>query len=242
MQKLFITLSIVFLVTSFAQAQLDGMLKKGQQVLSGGAAISQDEAGRGLKEALNKGVDEAVKSLSAQDGYFKSPYKILMPKEAQAVADALKSVPGFSNVEAELTERMNRAAELAAKKATPIFASAIKQMTFQDALNILTGEQNAATEYLKKTTSKQLYGEFKPVIGQSLDEVNAREYWRNAVNAYNKIPLVQKTNPELDDHVTQKALDGLFSLVEKKERSIRTDIGQRDSDLLRKVFAKQDKK
>jgi len=238
MYKLLFTLLIALLGANLAHAQLDGLIKKGQKVLNTGG-LSQDEAGQGLKEALNKGIDEAVNFLSAKDGYFKSPYKILMPKEAQQVADKLKTVPGFSNVEAELTERMNRAAELAAVKAKPIFVSAIKQMTFQDALNILTGEPNAATQYLNKTTSKQLYNEFKPIIGQSLDEVNAREYWRNAVGAYNKIPFVEKTNPELDDHVTKKALEGLFGLVEKKERGIRTDVSQRDSELLKKVFAKQ---
>lgn len=156
MYKLLFTLLIALLGANLAHAQLDGLIKKGQKVLNTGG-LSQDEAGQGLKEALNKGIDEAVNFLSAKDGYFKSPYKILMPKEAQQVADKLKTVPGFSNVEAELTERMNRAAELAAVKAKPIFVSAIKQMTFQDALNILTGEPNAATQYLNKTTSKQLY-------------------------------------------------------------------------------------
>jgi hypothetical protein len=104
------------------------------------------------------------------------------------------------------------------------------------------GNPDAATRYLQKTTSDQLYKEFLPVIQASLDKVNAREYWRSAVTAYNKIPLVTKTNPELDDHVARTALKGMFSLVEKKEKGIRSDVGQRNTDLLRKVFAKQDKK
>jgi hypothetical protein len=241
MRIVWITLAMVFLGSGVSFGQVDKLLKKGQQVIGGGS-LSQEEAGRGLKEALNKGVEQAVGALSATDGYLKSPYKILMPKEAQQVADKLRNVPGFSNLESELTTRMNRAAELAAAKARPIFLSAIRQMTFQDALNILTGEPNAATQYLKRTTSTALYSEFKPVIAQSLDEVKAREYWRNAVGAYNKIPLVQQTNPELDDHVTQKALEGLFSLVEQKEKGIRSDVSQRDSELLKKVFSRQDKR
>jgi hypothetical protein len=225
-------------------AQLNGLLKKAEKSVSDltGGKLSQDEAGNGLKEALNNGVGEAVSFLSAKDGYFKSPYKILVPQEAQTVIEKLKMVPGFSNVEADLTERMNRAAEDAAQKAKPIFIAAIKKMTFQDALNILTGNQDAATRYLEKSTSSQLYADFKPVIQESLDKVNARTYWRDAVSAYNKLPFVTKTNPELDDHVTKTALTGLFSLVEKKEKGIRTDVGQRNSDLLKKVFSHQDKK
>lgn len=241
MIKKSLLLLLALLSVQLAQAQLDGILKKAEKVLKGGD-ITQEEAGNGLKEALNAGIGEAVDFLSAKDGYFKSPYKILVPEEAQTVVSKLKSVPGFTNIEADLTERMNRAAEDAATKAKPIFVSAIKKMTFKDAMNILMGNQDAATRYLEKTTYQALYDEFKPVIQASLDKVNAREYWKGAVTAYNKLPLVTKTNPELDDHVTTKALGGLFNLVEKKEKGIRTDIGQRNSELLKKVFAKQDKK
>jgi len=223
-----------------SNAQLKGAFKKFKNKLTE-RNLSQEEVGMGLKEALNKGVEEAVNNLSAVDGYYKSPYKILVPEEAQKVTDKLKFVPGFSNVEKKLVEKMNRAAELAAAKAKPIFVRAIKQMTFTDAMNILMGQPDAATRYLERTTSDSLFAEFKPVIQTSLDEVHAREYWRSAVTAYNKIPLVSKTNPELDEHVTKMALVGLFSLVEKKELAIRENTGERTSDLLRKVFAKQDK-
>ncbi len=231
-------------VSHFTYAQIGDVLKKAKTVVTEatGGTLSQDDAGKGLKEALNVGVSEAVSFLSAQDGYFKSPYKILVPEEAQKVVSRLKNVPGFSNVEADLTERMNRAAEDAAKKAGPIFVSAITRMSFQDALNILMGNQDAATRYLEKTTYQQLYNEFKPVIQESLDKVNARSYWKSAVTAYNKIPLVEKTNPELDDHVTKKALAGMFSLVETKEKDIRSNPKLRTSELLKKVFAQQDRK
>lgn len=244
MKKTSLLFLVSLLVVQFASAQIGNVLKKAKDVVTdaAGGGLSQDEAGRGLKEALNQGIGQAVDFLSAKDGYFKSPYKILVPDEAQKVVSKLKNVPGFGNIEADLTERMNRAAEDAAIKAKPIFINAIKSLTFQDALNILMGNQDAATRYLEKTTYTQLYNEFKPVIQESLDKVNAREYWRNAVNAYNKLPFVEKTNPELDDHVTKKALVGMFSLIEQKEKGIRSDVNLRNTDLLKKVFAKQDKK
>lgn len=218
----------------------DAGAKIGNVLSNGSNPLSSEEVGKGLKEALEVGVGEAVDFLSAKDGYLKSPYKILVPEEAQKVTSKLKNVPGFGNVEADLTERMNRAAELAAQKAKPIFVKAITSMSFQDAFSILKGEDNAATAYLKNATYTSLYNEFKPIIRQSLDEVNATEYWHNAVTAYNKLPFVTKTNPELDDHVTGMALVGMFSLVEKKEKGIRTDVSQRSSDLLKKVFSNQD--
>ena len=239
-------LPFLVLILSFSSvhAQLGKLKTKAEQAakdITGGGGLSQDEVGNGLKEALNNGVGDAVNFLSAEDGYYKSAYKILLPAEAQKVTNKLKAVPGFDNVEANLVEKMNRAAEIAAAKAKPIFISAIKNMTFKDAMNILMGEDDAATSYLKSSTYKSLYAEFMPIIQSALDEVNAREYWRGAVTAYNKIPLVEKTNPELDDHVNQMALNGMFSLVQEKEKGIRNDVSLRNTDLLRKVFAKQDK-
>ncbi len=242
-----ILLVAALLTAQFAHAQFGDLLKKADDkakaVLTGGIGnLSQDEVGNGLKEALNIGLNEATQFLSAKDGYFKSPYKILLPEEAQKVVGKLKLVPAFANVEADLTERMNRAAEDAAQKAKPIFIAAIKKMSFADAMNILSGNPDAATRYLEKTTYAALYAEFKPIVQASLDAVNARSYWKDATTTYNKIPFVTKTNPELDDHVTKMALVGLFSLVEKKEKGIRSDSNLRTSDLLKKVFAKQDKK
>lgn len=228
---------------STANAQFKDALKKAKskvEEVTDGGGLSQEEVGKGLKEALNNGVGDAVDFLSKEDGYLGSPYKILVPEEARKVTSKLKSVPGFQNVESDLEEKMNRAAEIAAAKAKPIFVNAIKQMTFRDAMDILMGDDDSATKYLKSTTYKSLYAEFMPIIQASLDEVNAREYWRSAVTAYNRIPFVDKTNPELDDHVNRMALQGLFSLVQKKEEGIRNDSSLRNTDLLRRVFAKQD--
>ena len=220
-----------------ADAQIDDFFNKAKKTILG----SDDDVGAGLKQALEFGVNQAVENLSKENGYFDSPYKILVPPEAQTVIDKLQYVPGFENVERDLVAKMNQAAEIAAKKATPIFVDAIKQLTFEDAMKILTGEHNAATMYLEDKTRGTLYDEFMPVIQGALDEVNAREYWRTAVDSYNKIPFVKKVNPELDDYVNNKGLDGLFGEIEKKERGIRENQDQRTTELLQRVFAQQDK-
>jgi hypothetical protein len=206
----------------------------------GSETLSTADMANGLKQALEFGVDESVNFLSIKDGYYKSVYKILLPEEARVVIDKLKFIPGFSNVEEILLEKINRGAEDAAKTAGPIFLNSIKQMTFDDALGILMGEKNAATQYLHRSTYNNLYSEFNPVIVNSLNKFNALEYWADAIEKYNKIPFVNKVNPDLADHVTSTALVGLFDLVEKKELGIRTDISQRTTSLLEKVFKKQD--
>ncbi len=209
---------------------------------AGSVALSDADISSGLKEALNLGVDKSVQTLSAQNGYYSSVYKILLPQEAQKVTSKLKSVPGFSNLEEEAIKKINKAAEDAASKAGPIFLNAIKQMTFTDVMNILMGEKDAATQYLHKATYNALYSEFKPVMVTSLNKFGALNYYADAVNTYNKIPFVDKVNPDLADYVANKALDGLFDLVKKKELGIRTDLSQRTSSLLKRVFSRQDKK
>ena len=218
--------------------------------------LSIEEIGGGLKEALNNGISKGSDLLSQVDGYYQSPYKIFLPAEATNVINKLKMVPGFNDLEQNLTLRVNRAAELAAQKAKPIFVKAIKEMTFQDATNILMGADTSATFYLNQHTYAPLYSEFQPIILDALNEVqytyienldalnevHAADYWETAVTAYNKIPLVKKTNPKLDDYVAAQALNGLFAMIAKEEIGIRKDISLRTSDLLKKVFAKQDKK
>ncbi len=236
MQKtIVIFLAFITFVNVNGYSQFGKVLNKAKEVVSGGS-LSQDEAGRGLKEALKLGVGEAVTQLSATNGYLESPYKILLPEEAQSVVRRLKNVPGFENIEKDLVNKMNEAAEYAAKKATPIFTDAITTISFDDALKILSGKDDAATRYLENKSYQKLYEAFMPVIQEALDEVKARDLWRSAITAYNKIPLVRKTNPELDDHVNAKALSGLFGLIEHKEIGIRNNVDQRTSELLRKVF------
>ncbi|MGB3800783.1 MAG: DUF4197 domain-containing protein [Lewinella sp.] len=235
--------AVLFAVPANAQfGKLGKLADKAEGVLRGDSPLSNEEVGKALKEALDQGVGQAVTSLSAQNGYYESPYKILLPEEAQAIVNRVSALPGFNNIEQDLTERINRAAELAAKKATPIFVDAIKGLTFKDAMNLLMGEKDAATRYLEGNTSTALTGEFQPVIRAALDEVNANEIWNRVVTAYNKIPLVKKTEPELDVYVTSRALDGMFGLIEVKETELRETPALRNTELLRKVFARQDAK
>lgn len=202
--------------------------------------LSSADIAQGLKEALSVGSDEAVNYLSKEDGYYKSIYKIVLPAEAREVTDRLQLIPGFNKVEAVMLEKINRAAEDAAKSAGPIFLNAITSITINDALGILMGEKNAATNYLHQTTYQALYDEFQPVLLNSLNKFNAVDYWEDAVNTYNKVPLLKDVNPRLDDYVAQEALKGLFSLIELKELGIRSDISQRVTPLLQRVFKKQD--
>ena len=202
--------------------------------------LTEIDISNGLKEALQFGVDNSVNFLSAEDGFYKSVYKIVLPEEANIVIDKLSIVPGFDNLEEELIKRINRAAEDAASKAGPIFIDAVRGITFDDAMNILMGEQNAATQYLHGKTYNQLYDTFKPVLIESLNKFNALDYWGDAVTAYNKLPFVKDVNPDLADHINQKALYGLFDLIEEKELGIRSDISQRTTALLQRVFAEQD--
>ena len=200
------------------------------------------EIGKGLKEALEIGISEGAERLSATDGYYKSVYKILLPDEARSVVNKLSGLPGFADLEDDLILKINRAAEDAAKSAKPIFVDAIRGMTFQDARDILMGADNAATSYLHDKTNQQLYNAFKPVIIESLNKHGVLDLWSSAMKSYNKIPFVKKLNPDMADHITNKSLDGLFGMVEKEERAIRKDPVKRASDLLKKVFALQDKK
>ena len=204
------------------------------------SVLTDVDISNGLKEALQLGVDKSVKTLSITDGFYLSNYKIFLPEEANIVIDKLKFIPGFSDLEEELLKKINHAAEDATSKAGPIFLNAIKNMSFDDAMNILMGNKNAATVYLHDNTYSDLYDTFKPVLVSSLNTFGALELWEDAIKKYNSLPFVKDVNPDLADHINNKALYALFELIESKELGIRSDISQRISNLLRRVFAKQD--
>ena len=196
----------------------------------------------GLKEALNNGISKQVTKLTATDGFFKNEMvKILLPQELQKVDKALRDI-GLSSLADEGLKVLNRAAEDAVKEATPIFVDAVKGMSFNDARNILMGADNAATNYLQNTTSTALYSKFSPVVNNSFNKVGADKVWTDIITRYNKIPLVNKVNPDLTDYVTNKAMEGVFTMISVEEKNIRTDINARTSDLLKRVFAMQDNK
>lgn len=204
--------------------------------------LSQAEMGNGLKEALNNGISKQVTKLTATDGFFRNEaVKILLPAELQKVDTRLRQL-GLSKLADDGLRVLNRAAEDAVKEATPIFVDAVKQMTFTDAKNILLGNESSATNYLQNTTSSALYGKFNPIIKNSFAKVGADKIWTQIITKYNSIPLVNKVNPDLTDYTTNKAMEGVFKMIAVEEKDIRTNFSARTSDLLRKVFALQDKK
>lgn len=212
------------------------------EILGGAGGLTSQDIGNGLKEALRLGAERGANELSVNGGYFNDlAYRILLPEEARRVTDKLQGIPGFRDLEEVIIRKVNQGAEDAAKTAGPIFVAAIRQMTIQDALGILKGDRNAATAYLQRTTYEQLYNEFNPVIANSLDKFDARKVWQDAADAFNNFPLTnQPVNTDLADHVTRRALDGLFAKVALEEDNIRTNISARSTELLRRVFAEQD--
>lgn len=231
MKKLLL-LPVIFVLMSCETAQ---------QVL-GGIANSQGEpsiteVASGLKEALNVGAQNSSGKLSLADGFFKDEViKILLPPEAQKVEKTLRSL-GFNKLVDDAILSLNRGAEDACKTAAPIFGQAIKEMTIQDAIGILRGNDSSATTYLKDKTTTNLTNAFKPVIQQSLDKVGATKYWSDVFTTYNKLPTTfKKINPDLSGYVTERALSGLFHYVSLEEQKIRKDPVARVTDLLKKVF------
>jgi len=201
--------------------------------------LTSAEVGEGLKEALVKGISTGADLASMVDGYFKNPeIKIPFPPEVKKVEDKLRQL-GFNNEVDRFVLTLNRGAEEAAKEAKPIFIAAIKSMTIQDAWGLLKGEPDAATQYLKRTTSAQLREKFKPVIQNALNKVNATKYYGDIVNTYNQIPFVQDVNPDLNDYATEKAMEGLFIMIAKEEKNIRENPLARTTELLKRVFRAQ---
>ncbi|MCS4240467.1 DUF4197 domain-containing protein [Myroides odoratus] len=203
--------------------------------------LSQDQIGKGLKEALDKGIQEQVSQLAKPDGFFKNEMvKIMLPEELQKVDKTLRSM-GMGSVADQGLQLLNRAAEDAVKEATPIFVQAIKELTFNDAKNILLGGQSSATTYLKEKTSKQLAGKFAPVIEESLSQVGATKVWEGIFTKYNSLPLVSPVDPNLTNYVTEKTMDGVFTMIAVEENKIRgNEDNSRSTTLLKDVFGKQD--
>lgn len=234
MKRLFIISVVVF--GACTSAQINQTIGDVNKTLGGSQPLTTAEVAEGLKEALIKGISTGADVVSQLDGYFKNPeIKIPFPLEVKRVEDKLRQI-GFGNEVDKFVMTLNRGAEDAALEAKPIFITAIRSMTIEDAWSILRGQDDAATQYLKRTTSGQLKEKFKPVIQNSLNKVNATKYYGDIVNRYNQIPFVQKVNPNLDEYATDKAIEGLFIMIAKEEKNIRQNPVARTSELLRKVF------
>ncbi len=212
--------------------------------------LSNEEIVGGLKDALQVGTDSAVTHLSAVDGYLKDlEVKILLPPEAKEITDHLSKLPGGAKLVDDVIVRINRAAEDAAKEAKPIFINSIREMTFTDALQILKGPDNAATQYFKSKTSQQLSDLYRPKIRESLNKnliagISTQQSWNELTTSWNKlagssigkITGLKTVDVKLEDYLLQKALNGLFLKIEEREKDIRTNANARVTTLLKRVF------
>jgi hypothetical protein len=206
------------------------------------APLTEAEIIRGLKEALRVGAEQAVAQTNKTDGFFKNDLiRIPWPQDAIGAYNYINNnVPGMRPVLDEVVLKMNRGAEQASEKAKPIFLDVIMNMSIQDARNILMGEKNAATQFLRERTYQSLHTAFKPDIHKALESVGAATAWSSVTTYYNPVarvmPSLQPINTDLSDHTTTQALNGLFLIIEQEELKIRTDPVARVNDILRRVF------
>jgi hypothetical protein len=221
-----------------------------------GAALTEGDVASGLKEALAVGSKNSAEKLSMEDGYYGDlAVKILLPDEAKTIIDNISKIPGGNQLVEDVILRINRAAEDAAREVAPIFVNSITQMTIRDAFNILKGADNAATSYLKATTWDQLFLLYKPKISNSTEKdiignISTKESWVALTGKWNaiagsvagKLAGLKPVNVDLDDYLTTKALQGIFSKVEIEELKIRKNVSARVTPLLKKVFGSLDTK
>ena len=203
---------------------------------TGVGGLTNQEAASGLKEALIQGITKGSDQAAQVDGFYLNKLiRIPFPPDAQKMATTLRSIGLGSQVD-KFELSLNRGAEDAAKSAKPIFINAIKSLTFTDVWNILTGQKDAATQYLRHTTTGQLTTAFAPIVQQSLDKVEATKYYTTLSTTYNKLPLVTPVQTDLNQYATGKAIDGLFTLIAQEEADIRENPVARTTSLLKKVF------
>lgn len=201
--------------------------------------LTVKETTEGLVEALLVGADNSTQQASKKDGFFKNAaIKILFPPEAIKVREAAIGV-GLTPLVDRFELSLNRAAEDASKEAKPILVNAIKQIKFKDVWEILFGGKTAATDYLRAKTEPQLLEKFRPIVKQSIGREEVTKHWQPLTNAYNSIPFVKKVNPDLEEYVTQRTVNGLFTLIAEEERKIRENPIARVSQILKKVFGRE---
>lgn len=239
MKKKHLILIVIFL-SSFSFGSKAQFLEDAMKLIDQGkGGLTEKDAVEGIKEALVKGTGESISLVSKLNGYFSNPQiKIPFPPDAREIESKLRAIGLGSKID-EVTLTINRAAEDAAKSAETIFVSAVKNMSISDAIQIVRGQNDAATRYLAKATTPELKARFSPVIKVSLDKVDATRLWEDLITAYNQIPFVSKQNPNLAGYVTDKAIIGLFIMIAKEELRIRQNPAARTTELLKKVFGNQ---
>jgi len=233
-----ILLTMCFIAVPLSHAGLGDILKDIQKNIKGtGGGLSQAKIGEGLKEALKVGAGNAVKKVSALNGYYGNPeIRIPLPASVLKVEKLLRSIGLGSQLDA-FGESMNRAAEKAAPAARDLFMEAVKGMTFEDAAKILKGRDNEATLYLKDKTGAHLLEIFKPMVHDAMGNVGVTRQYQELETRTRNIPIVGTSlGVDIDQYVSEKALNGLFLMLEKEEQKIRKDPAARVTDLLKEVF------
>jgi hypothetical protein len=201
--------------------------------------LSEVDASQGIKEALGQGLTKAVLQLNKQDGFFGDNfYKILLPPDAQKIEKTLRDI-GLNKMVDKAILQINRGAEDAAGYAKPIFVDAIKNMTVSDAIGLVKNGDTSITHFFREKTTAKLVAAFLPIIKSSLNKVEATKYYSDVVTTYNSFPTTfKKINPDLQGYVTSKTTEALFDLIAKEELNIRTNLGARSSEILKKVFGR----
>lgn len=234
---LFFLLCFMISVQIVISQNINNVLNSSANFLNNsGQPITNNDVVKGLKEALTIGTNNSAANASMLDGYYRNPLiKIPFPPDAKKMETELRKMGRSKDVD-KFVMTVNRAAEEAAKDAAPIFINAITSMDIADGIAILKGADDAATIYLKNKTSADLKAKFKPIIRQAIQKVELTKYWNPLAKTYNRIPFVQKINPDIEEYTTLKALEGLFKLLVQEELKIRKDPTARITDILKKVF------
>ena len=248
-RKPLLSLSLVFILSTHSFMVYAGwndfleIVKETSSELLGGNdsthSLSNDEIVSGLKQALINGSQTAVNLLGKENGFLSHPQlKIPMPEKLKSIESGLRKL-GQDKIADQFIISMNRAAEEATPKAMSIFTSVIKDMSIEDAYGILKGSDTAATEYLKDKGGNELHSEFLPVVKQATNRVGVTEKYKSLIDNLGMISeFIDIESLDLDQYVTDKAIDGLFSLVAEEEKLIRADPAARTSEILKKVFSK----
>jgi len=232
--KILVFATVSFLVLGCAE--MTNVLEEVNKQTTGETPLTNGEVIGGLKEALTVGTNKSTDLTSKMDGFYKNP-EIFIPFPPESIKVKEKVIAlGMENQVNDFVLTLNRAAETASKEAAPIFIDAIRNMSISDGFAILKGEDNAATNYLREKTSAQLKIKFNPIVKNAIEQVEVTKYWNPIITTYNKIPFIEKQNPDLEDYVTTRAMEGLFLMIQKEEANIRKNPAARVTDLLKKVF------
>lgn len=234
LKNLIVALVILFTTSCDTLSSLPSIGYPGS---TGTGPLTEAEAGNGVREALTQGITTAIFNLNKENAFFGNDfYKVLLPADAQKIETTLRKIGLGKEVDKAILQ-INRAAEDAVGYAKPVFVEAIKEMTITDALNIIRGEKNSATNYFRIKTKEKLLLAFSPSVKESLDKLGATKYYSDIVNMYNNIPTtLKKINPDLASYVVGRTTDALFDQVEKEEKNIRENPLARTTAILKRVF------